>query len=45
MNFPGKSEGYWEWRFQWAQVTAVQSERLNTLCKLYRRDGTPPERG
>jgi len=45
MNFPGKGDGYWEWRFDWAQVTAEQSNRLNGLCRLYRRDGTPAERG
>jgi len=43
MNFPGKSEGYWEWRFTWDQVTPAQAERLNALCKLYRRDGTAPQ--
>lgn len=42
MNFPGKSEGYWEWRFGWAQVTPAQSRRLNEMCRLFRRDGTPP---
>jgi 4-alpha-glucanotransferase len=42
MNFPGKSQGYWEWRFSWDQVTPEQSSRLLDLCRLYRRDGTPP---
>lgn len=45
MNFPGKSEGYWEWRFSWDQVQPEQAQRLQRLCALYRRDGTPPERG
>ena len=44
MNFPGKSSGYWEWRFTWDQVVPEQGERLNALCTLYRRDGTPSER-
>ncbi|HEX6707369.1 MAG TPA: 4-alpha-glucanotransferase [Albitalea sp.] len=44
MNYPGKSEGYWEWRFGWDQVRPEQAERLRTLCALYRRDGTAPER-
>ena len=42
MNFPGKSEGYWEWRFSWNQVTPEQSRRLLDMCRMFRRDGTPP---
>ena len=45
MNYPGKSDGYWEWRFGWGQVAEVHTDRLRALCALYRRDGTPPERG
>jgi 4-alpha-glucanotransferase len=41
MNFPGHGEGFWEWRFSWAQVQPVHAERLAQLCALYRRDGTP----
>ncbi len=41
MNFPGKGEGYWEWRFNWSQVRPEHAERLAQLCRLYRRDGTP----
>ena len=44
MNYPGKSEGYWEWRFSWDQVLPGQAERLRRLCTLYRRDGTREER-
>ena len=41
MNYPGKGEGYWEWRFSWSQVRPDHAERLAHLCRLYRRDGTP----
>ena len=41
MNFPGKGERFWEWRFTWSQVQAHHAERLAHLCALYRRDGTP----
>lgn len=44
MNYPGKSEGYWEWRFSWDQVSPEQSQRLLELCQLFRRDGTGSER-
>jgi 4-alpha-glucanotransferase len=42
MNFPGKSQGYWEWRFSWSQLTPEQSQRLLDMCRLFRRDGTQP---
>jgi 4-alpha-glucanotransferase len=41
MNFPGKGEGFWEWRFEWSQVEPAHAERLARLVVLYRRDGTP----
>lgn len=37
MNLPGKGEGYWEWRFTWAQVQPGHAQRLAQLCELYRR--------
>jgi len=37
MNFPGQSEGWWEWRMQWSQVQACHAQRLATLCWLYGR--------
>ena len=40
MNFPGKAEGYWEWRFTWDQVKPEHAQRLADLCRLYRRDGS-----
>ena len=38
MNYPGKPEGYWEWRFDWAQVTPEHAQRLARLCELYGRE-------
>jgi 4-alpha-glucanotransferase len=37
MNYPGKAEGYWEWRFSWSQVQDWHAQRLLNLCQLYRR--------
>ena len=37
MNFPGKAEGYWEWRFSWDQVKPEHAARLAKLCRLYGR--------
>jgi 4-alpha-glucanotransferase len=37
MNLPGCGEGYWEWRFEWAQVHTVHAQRLAGLCGLYGR--------
>ncbi len=45
MNFPGQSEGWWEWRMQWRQVHGWHAQRLATLCRLFDRVGrTDPER-
>ena len=43
MNFPGQAEGWWDWRFEWSQVRPGHAERLALLCRLYRRDGRPPQ--
>ena len=43
MNFPGKGEGYWEWRFQWSQVQPWHAQRLAELCRLYDRLPRPPK--
>ena len=40
MNFPGKAEGYWEWRFDWSEVNPGHAARLRQLCHLYGRDGS-----
>ncbi|MDP5238089.1 4-alpha-glucanotransferase [Uliginosibacterium sp. 31-16] len=37
MNFPGKSEGYWQWRFDWAQLQPRHGELLLRFSELYRR--------
>ncbi len=37
MNFPGKPEGYWEWRFDWSQVRPEHAQRLARLVKVYGR--------
>jgi 4-alpha-glucanotransferase len=43
MNFPGQSEGWWEWRMQWSQVQPWHAQRLSMLCRLFDRlGGTPP---
>jgi 4-alpha-glucanotransferase len=43
MNFPGKADGYWEWRFDWSQVQPEHARRLAELCTLYGRDGQEKE--
>jgi len=40
MNFPGKAEGYWEWRFAWSQVLPEHAARLAQWAQLYGRDGS-----
>ena len=37
MNFPGKAEGWWQWRFQWSQVQPWHAHRLAEMCRLYGR--------
>ena len=37
MNLPGKSSGFWEWRFSWDQVNAVHAARLYEITALYKR--------
>ncbi|CAD5366252.1 4-alpha-glucanotransferase [Rubrivivax sp. A210] len=37
MNFPGKGEGNWGWRFGWQQVQPGHAQRLRRLCQLYER--------
>lgn len=44
MNFPGQSNGWWQWRLQWSQVQPWHAQRLAGLCRLY--DRMPrPDRG
>jgi 4-alpha-glucanotransferase len=37
MNFPGQASGWWEWRFQWAQVQPWHAHRLAEFARLYGR--------
>ncbi|MEN3111218.1 4-alpha-glucanotransferase [Uliginosibacterium paludis] len=37
MNFPGKPSGYWQWRFDWAQLQPRHHELLASFCRLYGR--------
>ena len=39
MNMPGKGEGFWEWRFDWAQVEPRHAGRLSSLARLHGRTG------
>jgi 4-alpha-glucanotransferase len=39
MNFPGKPEGNWSWRFAWADVPNDTTTRLRRLNQLYQRHG------
>jgi 4-alpha-glucanotransferase len=37
MNFPGKGDGNWAWRFGWDQVPADIAQRLRRMAQLYER--------
>jgi len=37
MNFPGQSEGWWVWRFQWSDIHPWHAGRLAELVRLYGR--------
>ncbi|MBI5919962.1 MAG: 4-alpha-glucanotransferase [Nitrosomonadales bacterium] len=37
MNLPGKSEGYWEWRYSWDQVQPDHAERLYEITAVHGR--------
>ena len=39
MNFPGRAEGNWAWRFDWDQVGADLAARLHRLAALSDRRG------
>ena len=39
MNYPGQSEGWWGWRFEWSQVQPWHAHRLAELSRLYGRNG------
>ncbi|MES2356318.1 MAG: 4-alpha-glucanotransferase [Pseudomonadota bacterium] len=42
MNLPGKSEGYWEWRFQWRQVEDWHANRLRNMSAVHGRNDIKP---
>jgi 4-alpha-glucanotransferase len=37
MNLPGVGEGYWQWRFEWVQVTPTHAQKLASIGQLFRR--------
>jgi 4-alpha-glucanotransferase len=37
MNFPGQREGWWRWRFEWAQMPGEAAARLRRMAELYER--------
>jgi 4-alpha-glucanotransferase len=37
MNYPGRSEGYWTWRFMWSDAQANTTSRLKHMIQLYGR--------
>ncbi len=39
MNFPGKENGNWEWRFDWDMFSPEYFEKLMLYLKLYNRIG------
>jgi 4-alpha-glucanotransferase len=39
MNFPGQSDGWWSWRFQWSHVHPWHAGRLAELARFYGRTG------
>lgn len=38
MNTPGTTEGNWQWRFQWAQLSSERAARLAHLVELFNRN-------
>ena len=37
MNTPGTTEGNWQWRFAWEQVSGELASQLKALCHCYER--------
>ena len=37
MNFPGKADGNWGWRYNWYQVSHDLAHRLHELSEIYER--------
>lgn len=38
MNTPGTTEGNWQWRFQWEQLSSERASRLAHLVELFNRN-------
>jgi 4-alpha-glucanotransferase len=45
MNFPGTSEGNWEWRFTWDMLDQATRKHLTHLTRVYERDPRVPGTG
>lgn len=41
MNYPGKPNGNWQWRFTWNQVHPDLASHYKYLCELYERPPKP----
>jgi 4-alpha-glucanotransferase len=37
MNFPGKPDGNWSWRFKWNQITNELKEEIKTFVEIFER--------
>jgi len=37
MNIPGSESGNWQWRFKYGDITNEHSQRLEYLCKIFKR--------
>ena len=42
MNHPGRSDGWWSWRFEWSQVQPWHGQELHEFARLYSRLGERP---
>jgi 4-alpha-glucanotransferase len=42
MNFPGRGDGMWVWRFDWADVASGLAAHLRHLCDIYQRNQPEP---
>lgn len=37
MNFPGRSEGNWSWRFKWSQISNELKEEIKYFVEIFER--------
>jgi len=40
MNYPGRMDGSWEWRFSWEQIKPWQTLKLAEITAENQRNGT-----